>query len=375
MDVALGGSEARLTTRLLWLLTRDLKDHPVAPVTWNHHAYLKRLEKLGQSRGSDHQRNDDPSSSDSSAPVPLPAPLDPLPSRQFIFSGATLCPRFNKKSVRAYLARGFPKALYLKESQAFVINANTSEMMLQWDHPLTAPRTTKAQFVAEVIAHSMARLRDAISKGESATPGPAHPPLVMVFCRDPLAAQMYYNRAMARINLRSPMTVQTGKEEEEEVGATSLATVWANVQPRLYSRELDESERAELLREITTPINTTTAPSSTTTGSGPINLVFTSDSLHRGMDLPHVAQVILADFVRTAHEYIHSAGRTGRAGQKGEVISILSAEDLPLAESIAYFNSTEITDSLSTFRTIRYASGTKPKTSLEHLSDEFRSKR
>ncbi|KAJ1956029.1 hypothetical protein IWQ62_005401, partial [Dispira parvispora] len=41
-------------------------------------------------------------------------------------------------------------------------------------------------------------------------------------------------------------------------------------------------------------------------------------SLERGIDLPNVSAVLLADFVENMGDYIHRAGRTGRAGQPGE---------------------------------------------------------
>ena len=56
-------------------------------------------------------------------------------------------------------------------------------------------------------------------------------------------------------------------------------------------------------------------------------LLFTTDIASRGLDLVNVSLVINFDMPKAAEEFIHRIGRTGRAGSKGQAISLISAKD------------------------------------------------
>ena len=56
-------------------------------------------------------------------------------------------------------------------------------------------------------------------------------------------------------------------------------------------------------------------------------LLFTTDIASRGLDLVNVSLVINFDMPKAAEEFIHRIGRTGRAGSKGQAISLVSAKD------------------------------------------------
>ncbi len=47
----------------------------------------------------------------------------------------------------------------------------------------------------------------------------------------------------------------------------------------------------------------------------------------RGLDIPAVSHVFNVDIPRNADDYVHRIGRTGRAGQKGEAVTLVSSED------------------------------------------------
>ena len=53
-------------------------------------------------------------------------------------------------------------------------------------------------------------------------------------------------------------------------------------------------------------------------------------NLGRGLDLPNVDVVILPQLPSTAADYLHLSGRTGRSGQSGTVISILTPKQAPI---------------------------------------------
>ncbi len=60
---------------------------------------------------------------------------------------------------------------------------------------------------------------------------------------------------------------------------------------------------------------------------GHYKLLFTTDIASRGLDLVNVSLVINFDMPKAPEEFIHRIGRTGRAGSKGQAISLVSAKD------------------------------------------------
>ncbi|MBC7542796.1 MAG: DEAD/DEAH box helicase [Candidatus Sericytochromatia bacterium] len=79
-------------------------------------------------------------------------------------------------------------------------------------------------------------------------------------------------------------------------------------------------ERAEVLRAFR---------------SGKVQLLISTDLAARGLDLPNVSLVINFDLPVDANAYLHRAGRTGRAGQQGLVVSLASSKDLFVVEKFA----------------------------------------
>jgi len=59
--------------------------------------------------------------------------------------------------------------------------------------------------------------------------------------------------------------------------------------------------------------------------AGRARILLTDDSTGRGLDVPKVAFVLHHDVPRSVAAYVHRAGRTGRAGQRGQ--SVLFVED------------------------------------------------
>ncbi|MFT5680817.1 MAG: superfamily II DNA/RNA helicase [Myxococcota bacterium] len=64
--------------------------------------------------------------------------------------------------------------------------------------------------------------------------------------------------------------------------------------------------------------------------SGDLRVLLTTDSAARGIDIPDVPWVIHYDLPRTPQEYIHRAGRTGRAGKQGSSV-VLADRSMQIA--------------------------------------------
>lgn len=58
-----------------------------------------------------------------------------------------------------------------------------------------------------------------------------------------------------------------------------------------------------------------------------VNILISTDLGSRGLDFPFLSHVINFDFPKTSTDYLHRAGRTGRAGTKGDVISFYHNKD------------------------------------------------
>ncbi len=64
------------------------------------------------------------------------------------------------------------------------------------------------------------------------------------------------------------------------------------------------------------------------------NLMVCTDIAARGLDISNVKHVIMFDFPLNPIDYIHRAGRTGRAGAPGHVTSLISKRDMVLSDAI-----------------------------------------
>ncbi|KAI9913618.1 hypothetical protein PsorP6_006172 [Peronosclerospora sorghi] len=65
-----------------------------------------------------------------------------------------------------------------------------------------------------------------------------------------------------------------------------------------------------------------------------VSILVCTDLAARGLDFDAVKHVLMFDFPKTAIDYVHRAGRTGRAGDDGHVTSLVTKHDLALARSI-----------------------------------------
>ncbi|MEM7145771.1 MAG: DEAD/DEAH box helicase [Verrucomicrobiota bacterium] len=70
---------------------------------------------------------------------------------------------------------------------------------------------------------------------------------------------------------------------------------------------------------------------------GRYQVIIATDLAARGLDISGVTHVFNYRVPENAEDYVHRIGRTGRAQSEGDAFTILSADELPFAESIERF--------------------------------------
>lgn len=68
--------------------------------------------------------------------------------------------------------------------------------------------------------------------------------------------------------------------------------------------------------------------------NGEVDIMIATDIAARGLDISCVTHVINYQVPENAEDYVHRIGRTGRANRDGDAFTLLSAEELPYAESV-----------------------------------------
>lgn len=67
---------------------------------------------------------------------------------------------------------------------------------------------------------------------------------------------------------------------------------------------------------------------------GQLNVLVATDIAARGIDIDQLEQVVNFDLPHVSEDYVHRIGRTGRAGNKGEAISLVCQEEFKLLKDI-----------------------------------------
>jgi len=68
--------------------------------------------------------------------------------------------------------------------------------------------------------------------------------------------------------------------------------------------------------------------------AGAVRVLVATDLAARGLDIEELPHVVNYDLPHVAEDYVHRIGRTGRAGNSGEAISLVSPEEKPLLSEI-----------------------------------------
>ncbi len=67
---------------------------------------------------------------------------------------------------------------------------------------------------------------------------------------------------------------------------------------------------------------------------GKVTVLVATDLAARGIDIDQLPHVVNFELPKVAENYIHRIGRTGRAGSRGEAISLVSADEVRLLQNI-----------------------------------------
>lgn len=68
--------------------------------------------------------------------------------------------------------------------------------------------------------------------------------------------------------------------------------------------------------------------------AGRVRVLVATDIAARGLDIAHLPLVVNFDLPLVAEDYVHRIGRTGRAGQPGRAVSLMSASETGLLRQI-----------------------------------------
>ena len=68
--------------------------------------------------------------------------------------------------------------------------------------------------------------------------------------------------------------------------------------------------------------------------AGDVRVLVASSLIARGIDVQTVGLVIMFDINPNAENYLHTVGRAGRYGRKGNAISFVTQRDLPILSEI-----------------------------------------
>jgi ATP-dependent RNA helicase RhlE len=68
--------------------------------------------------------------------------------------------------------------------------------------------------------------------------------------------------------------------------------------------------------------------------NGTVQTLVATDIAARGLDIKHLPHVVNFDLPHVAEDYIHRIGRTGRAGERGEALSLVSGDEQGLLANI-----------------------------------------
>ncbi len=67
---------------------------------------------------------------------------------------------------------------------------------------------------------------------------------------------------------------------------------------------------------------------------GAVRVLVATDIAARGLDIDHLPHVVNFELPNVSEDYVHRIGRTGRAGNTGQAVSLVSVDEYPLLQSI-----------------------------------------
>lgn len=105
------------------------------------------------------------------------------------------------------------------------------------------------------------------------------------------------------------------------------------------------------------------------------DILVATDVAARGLDIPHIEQVINYDLPQSPEDYIHRIGRTGRAGAKGFACSLVTPQDKRSWQAIDRLLNPELYKNQKEEAPRRFSSGGGRRGKFSKFTPAFRSPR
>ena len=176
----------------------------------------------------------------------------------------------------------------------------------------SATMPTNIRKMAKAIMHNPVEVQIAISRP---------PETIQQKAIDIYEAQKneFLKLLLKRCNLKK-VIVFVGKKQRVKDLTRALRAI--HIDARAMHSDLEQKERDEVMLDFR---------------NGKVDVLVATDIVSRGIDVDDVPLVINYDVPRDAEDYVHRIGRTARAENKGEAITLVSPEDKRFFNKIERF--------------------------------------
>ena len=176
----------------------------------------------------------------------------------------------------------------------------------------SATMPTKIRKMAKAIMNSPAEVQIAISRP---------PETINQQAADLFEAQKNdYLKLLLKDRSLKKVIVFVGKKQRVKDLTRALRAI--HIDARAMHSDLEQKERDEVMLDFR---------------NGKVDVLVATDIVSRGIDVDDIPLVINYDVPRDAEDYVHRIGRTARAENKGEAITLVSPEDKRFFNKIERF--------------------------------------
>ncbi len=181
------------------------------------------------------------------------------------------------------------------------------------------------------------------------------------FADDLMHKQQLLSHFLGKENFQQAVVFTATRADTERL-ANELAQ--QNYSTAALSGDLSQGQRNQIMESF---------------AKGQQKILITTDLASRGLDLVNVSLVINFDLPKHSEEFVHRIGRTGRAGNKGDAISLIGPKDWQSFKQIESFLqqsfSFDSVDGLKAkFKGLKAKQSTKDKVKAEQASKKKQSK-
>eukprot|EP00795_Rhopilema_esculentum_P001680 gene1680-16156_t len=254
---------------------------------------------------------------------------------QFVFAGATI-PRGGRKTTLSLIERFVPNVQLIQSDMVHKVLKDTKFSFIQLEDNFYYKTLILAALLERELKASNLNLGSSGSLDDSEEQGKNFYRSIIFLNKvstaeklyrtlkenkkDNLAGSRYFTKdsASSEQNNGSETRLQNYKDDEksniEDFDFAQFVTKWHKYICFLHSG-LPSSERLAVIDGFS---------------KGKYNVLLTTGLAGRGLDIPNVNLVVQFDFPLNVADILHRAGRTGRAGSEGKVISLITEQNKDL---------------------------------------------